>query len=80
MTKNHSTSALTPEQHAAQDNRYAEGHEYDYVIVGTGSAALTVGALLVKAGYKICMLEAHDIPGGYAQSFKMENFYFLAFF
>jgi choline dehydrogenase-like flavoprotein len=67
--KKSSTSALTKEQHAAQDARYAQGHSYDYVIIGTGSSALTVGSLLAHKGYKVCLLEAHDIPGGYAQTF-----------
>jgi len=76
MAKKSSTSALTKEQHVAQDARYAEGHKYDYVIVGTGSSALTVAALLAKAGKKICMLEAHDIPGGYAQTFQRGDYHF----
>lgn len=51
-------------------------YKYDYLFIGTGSAALTAASLLAKAGYKVCMLEAHDIPGGYAQSFKWGEFYF----
>jgi phytoene dehydrogenase-like protein len=78
MPIKHSTSALTAEDHARQDACYAQNHTYDYVIVGTGSSALTVGALLAHAGKKVCMLEAHDIPGGYAQSFKMGDYYFCA--
>ncbi len=78
MAIKHSTSALTAEDHTRQDACYAEGHTYDYVIVGTGSSALTVGALLAHAGKKVCMLEAHDIPGGYAQSFKMGDYHFCA--
>ncbi len=78
MAKKSSTSALTAEQHAAQDKRYAEGHEYDYVIIGTGSAALTVGSLLAHAGHKVCLLEAHDIPGGYCQTFRTGDFHFCA--
>ena len=35
MAKKTSTGALTKEQHAFQDKRYAEGHQYDYVIIGT---------------------------------------------
>lgn len=77
MTKR-STTALTPEQHAAQDARYAQNHEYDYIIVGSGSSALTVGSLLANAGHKICILEAHDIPGGYAQNFKRGDYTFNA--
>lgn len=78
MAKKHSTTALIPADHERQNQRYTQGHAYDYVIVGTGSSALTVGALLAHKGYKICMLEAHDIPGGYAQSFKMGDYYFCA--
>ena len=78
MAKKSSTSALTTEQIQAQDERYAKGYQYDYLIIGTGSSALTVGALLVKAGYKVCMLEAHDIPGGYCQSFRAGDYYFCA--
>ncbi len=78
MAKKSSTSALTAEQHAAQDKRYAEGHSYDYVIIGTGSAALTVGALLAHAGHKVCMLEAHDLPGGYCQTFHTGEYFFCA--
>lgn len=74
----HSTGALSPEQHAEQDKRYAEGHQYDFVIIGTGISAISVGALLANAGKKVCMLEAHDIPGGYGHSFKMGDFYFCA--
>lgn len=78
MSKKNSTGALTKEMKAAQDKRYQENHKYDYVIIGTGSAALTVGALLANAGYRICMLEAHDIPGGYVHSFKMGDYHFCA--
>lgn len=78
MAKKNSTGALTEEQKKAQNDRYAQNHEYDYVIVGTGNAALTIGCLLVNAGYKICMLEAHDIPGGCAHSFRMADCYFCA--
>lgn len=53
-----------------------KNYKYDYLIIGTGSAALTAGALLANAGKKILMLEAHDIPGGYAQSFRWGEFYF----
>lgn len=78
MAKKHSTGALSEERKNIQNDRYKEGHKYDYLIVGTGSAALTVGALLANAGYKICMLEAHDIPGGYLQNFEMGGYTFCS--
>lgn len=73
-----STGKLTEEQHAKQDEIYAQNNEYDYVIIGSGIAGLTVGALLANAGKKVCMLEAHDIPGGYCHSFKMGAYHFCA--
>lgn len=76
--KTHSTGALSAEDHQRQDELYQTRPVYDVVIVGTGMAALTVGALLANAGRRVCMLEAHDIPGGYVHSFKMGDFYFCA--
>src|SRR3989338_5844769 len=76
--KKSSSGALTAQQKAEQDQRYGENHQYDYVIIGTGSAALTVGALLAHAGKKICMLEAHDLPGGYCQTFRAGDYHFCA--
>ena len=76
--KKHSTGALTKEQLSVQDLTCAQQNEYDYVIVGTGMAALSVGALLAHSGQRVCMLEAHDKPGGYAHTFKMGDFYFCA--
>jgi all-trans-retinol 13,14-reductase len=78
MAKKSSTGELTPEQHAKQDQVYAQNHQYDYVIIGTGSSALTAGALLANAGHKVCMLEAHDVPGGYCHTFKMGDYEFCA--
>lgn len=77
MTR-HSTGALSPAQHDEQERLYASRPEYDAVIVGTGMAALAVGALLAQAGWRVCMLEAHDIPGGYVHTFRMGEFGFCA--
>lgn len=76
--KRFSTGALTQQQHAEQQKNYDAQENYDYVIVGAGMAALAVGALLAKAGNKVCLLEAHDKPGGYAHTFKMNDFSFCA--
>ncbi len=76
--KKHSTGALTKEQRKQQDKLYAQHHKYDYVIIGTGNSALTAGALLANSGYKVCMLEAHDTPGGYVHTFSMGKFSFCA--
>lgn len=76
--KKTSTTALTDAEQQAQNDRYAQGHEYDVIIIGSGNSALTAAALLAKAGKRICILEAHDIPGGYLQSFKRGEYWFCA--
>ncbi|MDP3989327.1 MAG: NAD(P)/FAD-dependent oxidoreductase [bacterium] len=57
-------------------NKKETSHRYDYIIIGSGNSALTIGALMANKGKRVLMLEAHDIPGGYAQSFKWGDFYF----
>lgn len=76
--KKYSTGALTAAQHAQQNQLYREQHTYDYLIIGTGMSALTAAALLANAGSRVCLLEAHDIPGGYAHTFTMNDFSFCA--
>lgn len=80
--KKFSSGALTKEQKALQDRIYhdrnAVGVEYDYLFIGTGNAALTCATLLSNLGYKVCMLEAHDVPGGYAHTFERNGYYFCA--
>ncbi|MEO8362594.1 MAG: NAD(P)-binding protein, partial [Vicinamibacteria bacterium] len=76
--KSPSTGALTAKEKAAQDALYASNPRYDTVIIGTGMAALTVAALLAESGQRVCMLEAHDLPGGYVHSFSYGEFSFCA--
>ena len=49
---------------------------FDYLFIGTGNSALVAAALLTNAGKRVLMLEAHDIPGGYAQSFAWGDYFF----
>jgi len=50
--------------------------EYDVIIVGSGIAGLTCGALLSKRGYKVLVLEQHHKVGGYCSSFERKDFVF----
>ncbi|MFT4628599.1 MAG: all-trans-retinol 13,14-reductase [Myxococcota bacterium] len=45
----------------------------DIVIVGSGIAALSFGALAASAGRKVCLLEAHYHPGGYGHTFDFAS-------
>ncbi len=46
-------------------------HLYDYVILGSGMGGLSVGSLLANSGHKVCLIEAHEHPGGCAHNFPM---------
>jgi all-trans-retinol 13,14-reductase len=50
----------------------------DYLIVGSGLAALAFGSLMAKAGKKVKILEAHSLPGGYGHTFELGGYKFNA--
>lgn len=52
--------------------------EYDDLVIGSGVAGLTVGALLAREGRRVLLLEAHEYPGGYAHTFPMGGYRFCA--
>lgn len=47
----------------------------DYLIVGTGLAALSFASLMAKAGKRVTMIEAHEYPGGYGHTFTLKERY-----
>ena len=51
-------------------------NEYDIIVVGSGIAGLTCGALLSKRGYRVLVLEQHHQVGGYCSSFVRRDFVF----
>ena len=48
----------------------------DVVIVGSGVGGLLAGALLTKAGKKVCVFEQHDQAGGCLHTFFEDGFEF----
>ena len=48
------------------------------VIIGAGIGGLTAGALLLKAGHRVTVLEAHVYPGGCAGTFYHKKYRFDA--
>jgi C-3',4' desaturase CrtD len=52
--------------------------EFDYIVIGAGSAGLSFAALMEKRGYKIAILEAHSLPGGCSSYFERDGFTFDA--
>jgi len=51
---------------------------FDDLVIGSGMGGLTVAALLANAGRRVLVLEAHDVPGGYAHTFRMRDYRFCA--
>jgi all-trans-retinol 13,14-reductase len=52
--------------------------DFDDLVIGAGMAGLAVASLLAKSGRRVLVLEAHDVPGGYAHTFTMKEFRFCA--
>ncbi len=48
--------------------------KYDVIVVGSGLGGLISGARLAKKGLRVCLLEQHNIVGGYATVFKRKDF------
>lgn len=45
----------------------------DYLVLGSGLSSLSFSALMAKAGKKVTVLEAHDVPGGFGHTFTEGN-------
>ncbi len=52
--------------------------KWDAIVVGAGNGGLTAAVYLAKAGKNVLLLERHNIPGGFATSFKRGRFEFEA--
>ncbi len=60
--------ALTP----AIAQRPRDG-EYDAIVIGSGLGGLAFAGYMAKQGFKVLVLEHHDIPGGYATTFTRDG-------
>ena len=52
--------------------------KYDAVVIGAGNGGLTAAARLAQAGMKTLLVEKHNLPGGFATSFRRGRFEFEA--
>ena len=47
---------------------------WDYIVIGSGIGGMTAAALLAKLGRRVLVLEQHNIPGGFTQTFKRPGY------
>ena len=50
--------------------------EFDVVVIGAGNGGLSAAANAAKLGLKTLIIEQHNLPGGYASSFRRGRFEF----
>lgn len=53
-------------------------NKYDAIVIGAGCGGLTAACWLAKEGKKVLLCERHNLPGGFATSFKRGRFEFEA--
>lgn len=51
---------------------------YDVVVIGAGNGGLVAAIRVLQAGYSCLLLEKHNLPGGFATSFRRGRFEFEA--
>ena len=54
------------------------GSVFDDLVIGAGMGGLTTAALLAARGRRVLVVEAHDVPGGYAHTFTVGKYRFCA--
>eukprot|EP00929_Paragymnodinium_shiwhaense_P007578 TRINITY_DN111493_c0_g1_i1.p1 TRINITY_DN111493_c0_g1~~TRINITY_DN111493_c0_g1_i1.p1 ORF type:complete len:689 (+),score=119.41 TRINITY_DN111493_c0_g1_i1:162-2228(+) len=55
------------------EKKVAERGPWDVVIVGSGMGGLTTGSVLSQLGYKVLVLEAHEVAGGSTHDYVVDG-------
>jgi all-trans-retinol 13,14-reductase len=50
--------------------------ELDSIIIGSGAGGLSAAICLARAGQRVLVLEQHNVPGGWCQSFYLNGYRF----
>ena len=53
-------------------------NKYDAVVIGAGNGGLVAAIRLLQGGARVLVVEKHNIPGGFATSFRRGRFEFEA--
>lgn len=50
--------------------------DYEVIVIGSGAGGLTAALALAQAGKSVLVIEQHDRPGGWTQSFTLQGYSF----
>ena len=50
--------------------------QYDIIVIGAGNGGLSAAASACNRGFKTLLIEQHNLPGGFATSFRRGRFEF----
>ena len=64
---------MTPSDNRPWSHDIPDG-PWDYIVIGSGIGGMSAAATLAKVGRRVLVLEQHNIPGGFTQTFKRPGY------